>query len=202
MSCSTPSLRASASVPCALSRATPSGISSTSTSSSISPVRPADSRAPSTAAPSACSSQPRTCLRCGADGRRQGHHIPSVRDPVPHCSYCARNLFGLWYSGAGFYISDPWISSSSTLLHRRTTLGGTMRQSRLARWPLIPGSLYGLLHGGVFNPRNRALRLLQLNLMGFARTRFRREANQADNKAATIAVDSLINYEAVKVRFP
>ena len=32
------------------------------------------------------------------------------------------------------------------------------------------------------------------------RTRFRREANQADNKAATSAVDSLINYEAVKVR--
>ena len=33
------------------------------------------------------------------------------------------------------------------------------------------------------------------------RTRFRREANAADNRAATVAVDSLINYEAVKV-FP
>jgi len=32
------------------------------------------------------------------------------------------------------------------------------------------------------------------------RTRFRREANKADNKAATVAVDSLINFEAVKVR--
>ncbi|KZT67979.1 P-loop containing nucleoside triphosphate hydrolase protein [Daedalea quercina L-15889] len=30
------------------------------------------------------------------------------------------------------------------------------------------------------------------------RTRFRREANAADNRAATVAVDSLINYEAVK----
>ncbi|KAG8854635.1 Iron-sulfur clusters transporter atm1, mitochondrial [Serendipita sp. 411] len=30
------------------------------------------------------------------------------------------------------------------------------------------------------------------------RTKFRREANQADNRAATTAVDSLINYEAVK----
>ncbi|KAL5525591.1 ATM1 [Sanghuangporus baumii] len=30
------------------------------------------------------------------------------------------------------------------------------------------------------------------------RTRFRREANKADNRAATVAVDSLINYEAVK----
>ncbi|CAL1717356.1 unnamed protein product [Somion occarium] len=30
------------------------------------------------------------------------------------------------------------------------------------------------------------------------RTRFRREANAADNKAATVAVDSLINFEAVK----
>ena len=32
------------------------------------------------------------------------------------------------------------------------------------------------------------------------RVRFRRDANQADNKAATVAVDSLINFEAVKVR--
>jgi ATP-binding cassette, subfamily B (MDR/TAP), member 7 len=32
----------------------------------------------------------------------------------------------------------------------------------------------------------------------YNRTRFRREANAADNKAATVAVDSLINYEAVK----
>ncbi|KAF5326988.1 hypothetical protein D9619_004737 [Psilocybe cf. subviscida] len=30
------------------------------------------------------------------------------------------------------------------------------------------------------------------------RTKFRREANKADNKAATVAVDSLINFEAVK----
>lgn len=31
------------------------------------------------------------------------------------------------------------------------------------------------------------------------RTKFRKQANAADNKAATIIVDSLINYEAVKV---
>lgn len=31
------------------------------------------------------------------------------------------------------------------------------------------------------------------------RTKFRKQANAADNKAATVAVDSLINYEAVKV---
>ena len=31
------------------------------------------------------------------------------------------------------------------------------------------------------------------------RTKFRRQANAADNKGATVAVDSLINYEAVKV---
>jgi ATP-binding cassette subfamily B (MDR/TAP) protein 7 len=33
------------------------------------------------------------------------------------------------------------------------------------------------------------------------RTKFRKQANAADNKGATVAVDSLINYEAVKV-FP
>lgn len=31
------------------------------------------------------------------------------------------------------------------------------------------------------------------------RTKFRKAANAADNKGATVAVDSLINYEAVKV---
>lgn len=31
------------------------------------------------------------------------------------------------------------------------------------------------------------------------RTKFRKHANAADNKAATIIIDSLINYEAVKV---
>jgi len=31
------------------------------------------------------------------------------------------------------------------------------------------------------------------------RTKFRKQANAADNKAASVAVDSLINYEAVKV---
>lgn len=35
----------------------------------------------------------------------------------------------------------------------------------------------------------------------YYRTQFRREANKADNKAATVAVDSLLNYEAVKVSF-
>jgi ATP-binding cassette subfamily B (MDR/TAP) protein 7 len=31
------------------------------------------------------------------------------------------------------------------------------------------------------------------------RTQFRRQANKADNKAADVSVDALINYEAVKV---
>lgn len=34
------------------------------------------------------------------------------------------------------------------------------------------------------------------------RTKFRKQANAADNKAASVAVDSLINYEAVKVFVP
>jgi len=33
------------------------------------------------------------------------------------------------------------------------------------------------------------------------RTKFRRDANKADNTAATVSLDSLINYEAVKVSF-
>lgn len=55
------------------------------------------------------------------------------------------------------------------------------------------GSLSGRLHGGQFSgcaadPSSR-----------YRRTQFRRDANKADNKAAAVSVDSLINYEAVKV---
>jgi len=32
------------------------------------------------------------------------------------------------------------------------------------------------------------------------RTKFRKQANAADNQAATVAVDSLINFESVKVK--
>jgi len=55
---------------------------------------------------------------------------------------------------------------------------------RTTAWRYVWGLFYG---AKVFSPLEH-------------RTRFRREANQADNKAATSAVDSLINYEAVKVR--
>ena len=34
------------------------------------------------------------------------------------------------------------------------------------------------------------------------RTKFRKQMNAADNRGATVAVDSLINYEAVKVGGP
>ena len=34
------------------------------------------------------------------------------------------------------------------------------------------------------------------------RIEYRRAVNQADNKAATVSIDSLINYEAVKVCHP
>jgi hypothetical protein len=42
--------------------------------------------------------------------------------------------------------------------------------------------------------------ILTTSLYYVIRTQFRRQANSADNKAATVAVDSLLNYEAVKVR--
>lgn len=45
----------------------------------------------------------------------------------------------------------------------------------------------------------KARNKLILLMVFFVRTKFRRDANKADNKAATVAVDSLINYEAVKV---
>lgn len=43
-------------------------------------------------------------------------------------------------------------------------------------------------------------RLQSLLILPPRRTKFRKQANAADNRAATMSVDSLINYEAVKVR--
>jgi hypothetical protein len=66
------------------------------------------------------------------------------------------------------------------------------------RWVLILGSPFRRHHGGNYIPTPPPSH----SLSPTPRTRFRREANQADNKAATVAVDALINFEAVKVRSP
>lgn len=80
---------------------------------------------------------------------------------------------------------------------RRISLVGTLRPLP----PLPSLRILGLRsvqpHGGAFN---FLLLISSHQLRHLRRTRFRREANQADNKAATIAVDSLINFEAVKVQ--
>lgn len=64
--------------------------------------------------------------------------------------------------------------------------------------------VYGPYHGVEVSrladlPNSETLRLPYFS-DHLIRTQFRRRANAADNKAATVAVDSLLNYEAVKVR--
>lgn len=78
---------------------------------------------------------------------------------------------------------------------RRINLGGTLLQSPLRLWPRIRGSPFKQHHGGESQPSIR----ICYPQRSF-RTKFRRHANKADNKAATLAVDALINFEAVKVR--
>ncbi|CAG8464489.1 6356_t:CDS:10, partial [Acaulospora morrowiae] len=53
---------------------------------------------------------------------------------------------------------------------------------------------YDVVLHGVYNSNNFMAYVYQTS----KRTRFRKKANEADNEAATVAVDSLINYEAVK----
>ena len=55
------------------------------------------------------------------------------------------------------------------------------------------GSLYSL------HCEDDCLEVLSIDTEVDFRTKFRKQANAADNKAATIIIDSLINYEAVKV---
>jgi ATP-binding cassette, subfamily B (MDR/TAP), member 7 len=65
---------------------------------------------------------------------------------------------------------------------------------RQAHWSSTLGSRFGQRHGGWSCP----FRVARIHLQRIFRTQFRREANKADNKAASAAVDSLINFEAVK----
>jgi len=80
---------------------------------------------------------------------------------------------------------------------RHINLVGTLRPLLPSLSLRTPGLQSVQLHGGTFD---FLLLLVSSSLLRhLCRIRFRREANQADNKAATIAVDSLINFEAVKV---
>jgi hypothetical protein len=84
---------------------------------------------------------------------------------------------------------------------RPTSLVGTLRRSLSRPWPHIHGLRSVPQHGGeLLSCRRVLLPSLPYNSDGLTRTQFRRKANAADNKAATVAVDSLLNYEAVKVR--
>ncbi|CEQ42496.1 SPOSA6832_04309, partial [Sporobolomyces salmonicolor] len=74
--------------------------------------------------------------------------------------------------------------------------------------PLVPGALRPLFEAHVsykFGWDFAALTLVTMGAYSWFtirttawRTKFRRQANAADNRAATMSVDSLINYEAVK----
>lgn len=79
---------------------------------------------------------------------------------------------------------------------RLTSSDGILLELSLVLWSYTRGSPLRQHHGG-------GCWSYPLNYYahGPNRTRFRREANVADNKAATVAIDSLINYEAVKVGF-
>jgi hypothetical protein len=76
-----------------------------------------------------------------------------------------------------------------------------MQLSPSRQWPRTPGLPFVLPRGGelVFAFTSAAF-ILTTSPNYVIRTQFRRQANSADNKAATVAVDSLLNYEAVKVR--
>jgi ABC-type transport system involved in Fe-S cluster assembly fused permease/ATPase subunit len=75
-----------------------------------------------------------------------------------------------------------------------------MRLSHSRLWLRIPGLPFVLLHGGALVLLFCSPSILTTSPYYVIRTQFRRQANSADNKAATVAVDSLLNYEAVKVR--
>jgi hypothetical protein len=76
-----------------------------------------------------------------------------------------------------------------------------MRQLLSRQWPHILGLLSVPRRGGEFGIFDfPVLKFCPYHVSdGLTRTQFRRQANAADNKAATVAVDSLLNYEAVKV---
>ncbi len=131
----------------------------------------------------------------------QGYHIYPSSHYLPDSPYSPGDFAGLRYLGRSGLLPNGCVQCFMTASDRHTILDGTLLQSRSSRWLLILGSLSGQPHGGMSHRLIVYATIFFLNPCPYS-TRFRREANAADNKAATVAVDSLINYEAVKVPCP
>jgi hypothetical protein len=108
------------------------------------------------------------------------------------------------------FLALPFVAPTNPLCHpphRAGSSDGTLRRSLSSRWEHMRGSRSGRQVGGASKAPSFAFSSLlskrsKLILAAVAhhRTKFRKQANAADNRAATMSVDSLINYEAVKVR--
>ena len=132
------------------------------------------------------------------------YHVPFTIYHIPYRTHRFGNFDGVRHFSTSL-VNSPSSDEVKTPACRHTNLDGILLLLRLWRWWHTRRSLWGPLHGGRFSS-------FFLDRWGFMfnhhlfslfwknRAQFRREANQADNKAATVAVDSLINFEAVKVR--
>ena len=103
------------------------------------------------------------------------------------------------------FLSVTGYSPDHLLRIRPINSDGTLPLLPPQRWSPTHGSQFGQLRGGSCSSTWRGFFVFFYaypSIYFRSRTRFRREANKADNKAATVAVDSLINFEAVKVGPP
>ena len=86
------------------------------------------------------------------------------------------------------------------LAHRRTSVGLHLRWSPSVLWVCMLPSLSPSLNGGLSYGHMTTLRhSLMFSVLLFCRTKFRVEMNKADNEAGSRSIDSLINFETVKV---
>lgn len=120
--------------------------------------------------------RPHPCYR----QRDERYQLLDPSHPLPHSTDCSRNLDGVRYTRKFRLRPNRGWNDSGLNLCRQTYKFG---------WDFAAITAGALVLYTWFTVRTTSWR-----------TQFRREANKADNKAASTAVDSLINFEAVKVR--
>lgn len=107
----------------------------------------------------------------------QRHLLPPNIPRISRGSDCIRNFYRLWYPGAS---SSVMPSISKVILFSLQTYN------------------FGISYASITLSTMAAYTWFTVRTTAW-RTRFRQEANKADNAAASTSLDSLINYEAVKV---
>lgn len=127
----------------------------------------------------------------------QGHHVCPAVCIIQDRPNCARGFVGLWDTGTR-RPNDPQITPLTRLLARTDVQVWMGLRCHHGLDDVRVCLVHGSYHCKEVNTAAALPRMSPHSKRKY-RIQYRRAVNQADNRAATVSIDSLINYEAVKV---